>query len=102
MVKWMMTVQVLPLKVVRARPDNDPPNTPEEDFDDVIRHLEQDDLDKDVEKLLVGPVVGDNPPDPLLDTIAEEWGQDEAFSEKISEKLANKILEKYKTPEKSN
>ena len=39
----------------------DPPNTPEEDFDDVISLPEQDDLDKDVEKLLVAPVVKDNP-----------------------------------------
>ena len=102
-------------KIARAQPDSDCPNTPEGDYDDVISLPEQDDLDKDVKKLLGQPEIGDNPPDPLLDTIAEELGQDESFSEKISDKLAkivnelickklskeklNKKLEKYKTPE---
>eukprot|EP00794_Sanderia_malayensis_P017098 gene17098-18818_t len=102
-------------KVARARPESDCPNTPEVDYEDVISLPEQDDLDKDVENLLVGPAVGNTTPDPLLDTIAEELEQNEAFSEKISEKLAtivnelfckklsketlNKKLDKYKTPE---
>ena len=102
-------------KVARAQPDSDTEHTPEEDNDEVISLPEQDDVDKDIEKLLGEAPLKENLSDQILEVIAEELGQDEAFGDKISDQLAkiindlftkklpkdkmNKKADRYKSPE---